>query len=129
MSNCNIFTVRGVIKDVGDPYKTPGKTFSLVRVMVDITDEFDLRHNIVPFTINETKRTLPDGLAVGDIVDIQFRIGSYEFGRHGRIAANLRIGKMDIVRKACELQAEQEKNEIDQLAEYLVRRAESRRKK
>lgn len=96
----NIFTAEGTVCSISDERTTQnGKR--LVTVTIDVTDEFDGSRNLVPFTICLNRYSLPDGLSVGDVVSVQFRLGTFRYGTGGsKTAANLRIGKITVVHRA-----------------------------
>lgn len=94
----NTFTAHGRIVEICDPFVNREKGFAIQRVFVDLTDGTDMKQNIVPFSINALRRRLPKALKVGDLVDIQFRLSSYEYGNAPRMkAAQLKIGFVHIL--------------------------------
>lgn len=97
----NTFTAHGRIVEICDPFVNREKGFAIQRVFVDLTDGTDMKQNIVPFSINALRRRLPKALKIGDIVDIQFRLSSYEYGNNPRMkAAQLKIGFVHILGEA-----------------------------
>lgn len=121
----NTFYAEGVVHAVQPP-QTLSNGVPIQTVEVDITDGLDHKRNVVPFSIRLDRRELPEGFSIGDVVRVQFRLGSYRFGPDRKyVGANLRMGNIEVLHRADDYRRAAE--EIDELYGHLVQIEQNRR--
>ena len=128
----NTFVARGTLVRIVHPVQCGAYDPNVVVLYVDVTDACDHKRNKVPFLVNKERRPLPDGIEVGDSLEIQFRLGFFKFAGGVR-GAKLKVGRITILRKWDEDVAKTEaqtqtvaeppspeEDEIDELVRHLT---------
>ena len=125
----NTFYADGVVREILE--QSALKSGVPVQVVyVDVTDALDKGENVVPFSLRTDKRALPEGLAPGDVVRVQFRLGGYRYGKdRAYLGANLRLGNIEVSHRADEFARVQDdmRDEIEEFAEHLWQIEQNRR--
>lgn len=92
----NTFVARGRLVRIIRPVEHGAYDPNVTVLYVDVTDACDFKMNKVPFIVNRERRPLPDGIEVGDYLEIQFRLGFFKFCKGAR-GAKLKAGRITIL--------------------------------